>query len=165
MIDLGWSKLIILAIIALVVVGPKELPALLRTVGRVLAELRRHAAEFKAQFDEAMKDTELDKIKEDVAEIKRSTEDTLRGIEQKMDQDLAEARQSVEAIEQGAPLAPSEGATVVVPSLEPAASTPSAASAPSPAELSTSAEPHHERVGAVEPSIAEPLPERARAGA
>jgi len=54
MFDITSSKLLILAIVALIVVGPKDLPVLLRTVGKYLGVVRRHAAEFRAQFDEAL---------------------------------------------------------------------------------------------------------------
>jgi sec-independent protein translocase protein TatB len=63
MFDLTSSKLMILAIVALLVVGPKDLPALLRTVGRYMGIIRRHAAEFRSQFDEAIREAELDHLK------------------------------------------------------------------------------------------------------
>ena len=90
MFDLGWSKLLILAVIAIVVVGPKELPALLRTIGQFVAQLRRHAAEFRSQFDEAMRETQLDQIKEDLGAIKSDTESSLRNLGQSIDSDLKE---------------------------------------------------------------------------
>ncbi len=81
MFDLGWSKLIIIAMLAIVVVGPKDLPALLRTIGKFVGQIRRQAEEFRRQFDEAMKDTELDQIRKDVEDIKRTATDSLRDIE------------------------------------------------------------------------------------
>ena len=56
MFDITSSKLLILAIVALIVVGPKDLPILLRTIGKYLGIIRRHAAEFRGQFDEAMRE-------------------------------------------------------------------------------------------------------------
>jgi sec-independent protein translocase protein TatB len=96
MFDLGWSKVLILAVVAIVVVGPKELPALLRTLGQFISQLRRHAAEFRAQFDEAMKSTELDQIKKDVEAIKTDAEASFRGIERSIEQDVSEAKTSVD---------------------------------------------------------------------
>jgi sec-independent protein translocase protein TatB len=81
MFDLGWSKLIIIAMLAIVVVGPKDLPALLRTIGKFVGQIRRQADEFRQQFNEAMKDTELDQIRKDVEDIKRSAVDSVRDIE------------------------------------------------------------------------------------
>jgi sec-independent protein translocase protein TatB len=96
MFDLGWSKVLILAVVAIVVVGPKELPSLLRTLGQFISQLRRHAAEFRAQFDDAMKSAELDQIKKDVEAIKTDTQASLRGIERSIDQDMSEAKASVD---------------------------------------------------------------------
>ena len=98
MFDLGWSKVLILAVVAIVVVGPKELPALLRAVGQFIAQLRRHAAEFRAQFDEAMKSTEFDQIRKDVEAIKSDAQASLRGIERSIEQDMSEAKASVDAV-------------------------------------------------------------------
>ncbi len=81
MFDLGWSKLIIIAMLAIVVVGPKDLPALLRTIGKFIGQIRRQADEFRQQFNEAMKDTELDQIRKDVEDIKRTAVDSVRDIE------------------------------------------------------------------------------------
>ena len=96
MFDLGWSKILILAVVAIVVVGPKELPSLLRTLGQFISQLRRHAAEFRAQFDEAMKSTEFEQIKKDVEAIKADTQASLRGIERSIDQDMSETKASVD---------------------------------------------------------------------
>ena len=65
MFDITSSKLLILAIVALIVVGPKDLPVLLRTVGKYLSIVRRHAADFRAQLDEVMREAELDDIKKE----------------------------------------------------------------------------------------------------
>jgi len=59
MFDLSSGKLILIGVIALIVVGPKELPGLLRQVGRATAKLRQMAGEFRSQFDEAMREAEL----------------------------------------------------------------------------------------------------------
>ena len=60
MFDITSSKLLILGIVALLVIGPKDLPALLRTIGKYMGIIKRHAAEFRAQFDEAMRESELE---------------------------------------------------------------------------------------------------------
>jgi sec-independent protein translocase protein TatB len=71
MFDITSSKLLILAIVALIVVGPKDLPVLLRTVGKYLGVVRRHAAEFRAQLDEAIREAELDEIRKDFEGVGR----------------------------------------------------------------------------------------------
>jgi sec-independent protein translocase protein TatB len=56
MFEVAWSELLLVAIVAILVVGPKELPGLMRTAGRMLAKLRRTADDFRKQFDEAVKE-------------------------------------------------------------------------------------------------------------
>lgn len=56
MFEVAWSELLLVVIVAIIVVGPKELPGLMRTAGRMLAKLRRTADDFRKQFDEAVKE-------------------------------------------------------------------------------------------------------------
>lgn len=77
MFDITSSKLLILAIVALIVVGPKDLPILLRTVGKYLGIVRRHAAEFRSQFDEAMREAELDQLKKEFEAAAREVHATV----------------------------------------------------------------------------------------
>lgn len=72
MFDISWSELLILAIVTLVFVGPKELPVFLRTLGRYAGMVRRHANEFKAQFDAAMREAELDSMRKEVEQMQSS---------------------------------------------------------------------------------------------
>src|SRR5437588_10804401 len=69
MFDLGWGKLVVIALIALIVIGPKELPAVLRTVGQWMTKIRRMAAEFQGQFHEAMREAEMADLKKHVDDI------------------------------------------------------------------------------------------------
>ena len=70
MFDIAWSEFLVVAVVALVVVGPRDLPALLRTVGKTVASLRRMAGEFQSQFHEAMREAELDDLKNEVTGLK-----------------------------------------------------------------------------------------------
>jgi sec-independent protein translocase protein TatB len=63
MFDIGWTEMLVIAIVMIVVVGPKELPGMLRTFGKTTAKLRVMAGDFRKQFDEALKEAELDDIK------------------------------------------------------------------------------------------------------
>jgi sec-independent protein translocase protein TatB len=69
MFDLDFGKLVVIGIIALIAIGPKELPAVLRTVGQYMAKIRRMAAEFQGQFQEAMREAEMADMKKHVDEI------------------------------------------------------------------------------------------------
>jgi len=69
MFDLGWSELLVVAIVALIVIGPKELPGVLRGVGYWMGKVRRMASEFQGQFQEAMREAEMADLKKQVDEL------------------------------------------------------------------------------------------------
>src|SRR5882672_2317266 len=69
MFDIGWSELVVIAVVALVVIGPKELPAVLRTFSQYLGKIRRMASEFQGQFQEAMREAEMADLKKSVDEM------------------------------------------------------------------------------------------------
>jgi sec-independent protein translocase protein TatB len=69
MFDIDAGKLLILGVIALIVLGPKELPRVMRQVGAALSKMRQMAAEFQSQFSEAMKQSELEELKKDMAKM------------------------------------------------------------------------------------------------
>jgi sec-independent protein translocase protein TatB len=77
MFDIGWSELLVIGIVALVVIGPKELPGVLRTVGQMVGKLRRMAGEFQGQFQEALREAELDGLKKSFTDF---TEDANKSI-------------------------------------------------------------------------------------
>ena len=72
MFDIGWSELVVIAVVALIAIGPKELPAVLRTVGQYMGKVRRMASEFQSQFQEAMREAEMADIKKSVDEMTES---------------------------------------------------------------------------------------------
>jgi sec-independent protein translocase protein TatB len=69
MFDFGWGELILIGIVALVAIGPKELPGALRTLGQWVAKVRRMATEFQNQFHEALREAELAELKKEVDEM------------------------------------------------------------------------------------------------
>lgn len=100
MFDIGWSELVIVGIVALLVVGPKELPALLRTIGRYAGMMKKQAAEFRAQFDEAMRETEIDQLKKDVESLKTETEASFRETEQALNTEWRDASKELQSASQ-----------------------------------------------------------------
>jgi sec-independent protein translocase protein TatB len=70
MFEVGWTEMLVIAIVMIVVVGPKDLPNMLRTFGRTTAKLRAMAADFQKQFNEALKEAELDDVKKSVDELR-----------------------------------------------------------------------------------------------
>ena len=69
MFNIGWGEFLIIGIVALIVIGPKELPVVLRTVGQWMTKLRRMASEFQGQFQEAMREAELADLKKQVDDM------------------------------------------------------------------------------------------------
>jgi len=69
MFDVGWSELLLIGIVALIAIGPKELPGALRTLGQWMGKVRRMASEFQNQFHEAMREAELADLKKEVDEM------------------------------------------------------------------------------------------------
>ena len=72
MFDFDTGKLVVIGIVALVVIGPKELPRVLRTVGQTVGKVRRMAGEFQSQFMEAMREAEMADVKEEMGKIAES---------------------------------------------------------------------------------------------
>lgn len=64
---IGSTELIVLGVIALIVIGPRDLPKVLRTLGQVMTKVRGLAREFQGHIEEAAKDTGLDEIKKDIS--------------------------------------------------------------------------------------------------
>ena len=82
MFDISWSELLILGIVTLVFVGPKELPVFLRTIGKYVGMVKRQAGEFREQFDTAMREAEFEQIRKDMMGVKTDVESTMRGLVQ-----------------------------------------------------------------------------------
>ena len=96
MFDIGWSELMILGIVALIVVGPKDLPILLRTIGRYTGMLKKQASEFRHQFDEAIREAELDQLKKDVTSFKDDMESAVRDSARSFNDEMDSAKRQLE---------------------------------------------------------------------
>jgi len=66
MFDIGWGELIVIGVVALIAIGPKELPGALRAMGHYMGKIRRMAADFQNQFQEAMREAEMADLKKQV---------------------------------------------------------------------------------------------------
>jgi sec-independent protein translocase protein TatB len=71
MFDIGWSELLIIAVVLIVVVGPKDLPPMLRAFGKTMTRFRKVAGEFRAQFDEALREADLDEVRQTIADAQK----------------------------------------------------------------------------------------------
>ncbi|MFG1465733.1 Sec-independent protein translocase protein TatB [Xanthobacter sp. DSM 24535] len=79
MFDIGWSELMLIGIVALIVIGPKELPSVLRTVGRTVTKLRRMASEFQGQFQDALREADLSDMRSEIGNIAESAKSSFPG--------------------------------------------------------------------------------------
>jgi sec-independent protein translocase protein TatB len=66
MFDISWTELIVVGVVALIAIGPKELPGALRSLGQWMGKIRRMASEFQGQFQEAMREAEMAELKKQV---------------------------------------------------------------------------------------------------
>lgn len=77
MFDIGWSELLVIVIVAIVVVGPKELPKLMRTFGHYAGKFRHSASDFQRQFEAAMAESDLDAVRKNIESIKEGIDKPL----------------------------------------------------------------------------------------
>jgi sec-independent protein translocase protein TatB len=69
MFDISWTEFLLIGVVALIVIGPKELPGVLRTLGQWTRRVRSMAADFQGQFQEAMREAEMADLKKQVDDI------------------------------------------------------------------------------------------------
>src|SRR5262249_40396101 len=163
MFEIGWSELLLIAVVALIAVGPKELPTVLRTLGQWTSKLRRMASEFQSQFQEAMREAEMADLKKQVddmtsqaqsyanfdpvSEVRRELESTQQQIESAMvDKAGADAPSAPVPAEPNT--APAGAEPAVAPSTEvaaPASAAPRRRKPPLPTPPSPTANPHEPR--------------------
>jgi sec-independent protein translocase protein TatB len=92
MFDIGWSELVVIAVVALIAIGPKELPGVLRMVGQWMGKARKMAAEFQGQFQEAMREAEMADLKKTFDEVKEAaTGLTTNNVMTSLQKDVGEA--------------------------------------------------------------------------
>jgi sec-independent protein translocase protein TatB len=70
MFDIAWSELLLIAVVALIFIGPKELPALLNNLGRAAAKLRRSADEFRRHFEESMREAGYEDLHKNINDLR-----------------------------------------------------------------------------------------------
>ena len=145
MFDISWTEFLLIGVVALIVIGPKELPAVLRTVGQWTRKVRSMAADFQGQFQEAMREAEMSDLKKQVddlahdvknydplkdarAEVEAAGRDIKASLEQKPDEPmLAEAATPPAAVDEipaalpGADIPAVNGEEVIATAMAPVA--------------------------------------------
>jgi sec-independent protein translocase protein TatB len=123
MFDISWGELLLIGVVALIVIGPKELPTVLRTLGQWMAKLRRMATEFQNQFHEAMREAE-------VADLKKQVEDMTSQAQSYANFDpVGDVRRELETTQQQI----EQAMTATPPPASPSSSDPASAPAATPA--------------------------------
>jgi sec-independent protein translocase protein TatB len=115
MFDIGWSELVVIAAVALIAIGPKELPGTLRMIGQWMGKARRMAADFQGQFQEAMREAEVAEMKQQFDDLAK-TADNFNAT--KMIGDLnknVEDALKLDPASPSAPVTPVEGEPVALP--------------------------------------------------
>jgi sec-independent protein translocase protein TatB len=99
MFDISWSEFLLIGVIALIVIGPKELPGVLRTLGQYTRKVRGMAAEFQSQFQEAMREAEMADLKKSVDDMASDLKnfDPLKDVKSDLEATGKEIQSSLEA--------------------------------------------------------------------
>jgi sec-independent protein translocase protein TatB len=126
MFDIGWGELVVIGIVALIAIGPKELPTVLRSLGQWMGKIRRMANEFQGQFQEAMREAEM-------ADLKKQADDLASTVSGFGNVDpLASAKKDIESAFE-TPAAKDTGLLAEPPAAA-AGNAPSSSELPAPAE-------------------------------
>jgi sec-independent protein translocase protein TatB len=128
MLDIGWSEILLIAVVAIVVIGPKDLPDALRTLGRMVTKVRRMAGEFQGQFNQAIREANLEDVKKDFDELRQSAS-VLRGSLNPVTTALTSAAAAV-SLPPRSDAAPSTPAALTASAETPAPAAPAAEEAP-----------------------------------
>ena len=145
MFDISWGKLVIIGVVALLVIGPKDLPMVLRTVGQWMTKIRRMASEFQGQFQEAMREAEM-------ADLKKQFDETTSSVKSAFD--TTDIKNELEKMIQE----PTATSTPATPPSDPAAPAPQTVTAPTdPVALGTA--PVAPVTPASLPDLSVPMPE------
>jgi sec-independent protein translocase protein TatB len=109
MFNLGWGELVVIGIVALIAIGPKELPTVLRTLGQWMGKVRRMANEFQGQFQEALREAELHDLQKHADDLSSSVS-SFTNIDP-----LADVQKDIERAAEGAGEMPSDNAPAAPP--------------------------------------------------
>lgn len=135
MFDIGWSELVVIGIVALIAIGPKELPGVLRSVGQWVGKIKRMASDFQGQFQEAMREAEVADLKKQFDDAASAATNFTSGI----DNPLESAKNQIESTfkEHTSPVS------------EPGPAPEAAAEIPPPPDIPAPEPPPPDRVGEV----------------
>jgi len=148
MFDISWTEFLLIGVVALIVIGPKELPAVMRTMGQWTRKIRSMAADFQQQFEREMREAEFTDLKKQVDEVEqgiksydplKDVRSDVEAIGMDLETSLAQEPASADAAAQSAGMAAPAGtdaaAEASAATEASAAAEASPVAAPQPAEL------------------------------
>jgi sec-independent protein translocase protein TatB len=169
MFDIGWSELLVIAIVMIVVVGPKDLPRMLRTFGKTTAKLRAMAGDFQRQFNEALKEAELDDVKKSIDDLRSlNPAEQIKKQLNPFEQAAADVRSGLDSIKPASSAAPApatDAAQPAEPLKEGATAMPGAAGAEATAAAPVNLEPVQVAAASAQPEPAPAKTTKAKAAA
>jgi len=163
MFNFGWGEIVLIGIVALIAIGPKELPTVLRSVGQMVAKLRRMANEFQGQFQEALREADLADLKKQAEDLHATVKGHVTDFT-KIDP-LAETRKDIEKAFEEPAGSPTSTAADFSPDTAPVTPVESSEALPPPQQLEAlppPAEQHAEvanvDLGKIDVPLPEPVP-------
>lgn len=168
MLDIGWSEILVIAVVLIVVVGPKDLPPMLRAFGRMSRKFTAMAADFRKQFDDALNENDMGDLRKTISDVQRlhpgnAIREAMSPLRQAADDLKADIRKTVEAQPAASAPAPAVSEPAPAPAVS-ATEVPAAAPAISTADVAA-ALPATEKPKRKPKAKAEPEPEVAVAAA
>jgi sec-independent protein translocase protein TatB len=123
MFEISWSELLILAVVALIFIGPKDLPVFFNTLGRYAGAVRRQANEFRRHFEDAMREAEMENLRKEFDGVREDLQRTARETAKSIEDDLAKAKSRADDTAKAAgpatPSAPEAPAPAPLPAAKP----------------------------------------------
>ena len=161
MFEIGWTEMLVIAVVMIVVVGPKDLPKMLRTFGKFTSKMTSMAGDFRRQFDDALKEAELDDVRNSVNDLRSLNPKTeIRKAFNPMEKAAADIRAGMDSVMRPSTPAPSTPAPTEPTAAEPlktgATAEPASVSAEPVKAEPVKAEPMKEASG-LSVGIAEPV--------
>jgi sec-independent protein translocase protein TatB len=147
MFDIGWTELLVIAIVLIVVVGPKDLPPMLRAFGKMTSNLRKMATDFRTQFDQALREADMDDVRQTISDAQRfhpanairEAINPLRQMGDEIRSDLQKATAVPEPVQPAVPL--TEAVPAALPLSSPPVAAPPAPAVSAPATSAPAAGP------------------------
>jgi sec-independent protein translocase protein TatB len=119
MFDIGFSEIMVIGVVALIVIGPERLPGVARTLGHLFGRMQRYVNDVKADIQ---REVELDELKK----LRESVEDSARSIEQSVNQEFSAAEQELRGVQSLGSASTEPAAPTSVPGVSADAAVPNA---------------------------------------